>query len=160
MPDVSVAQRMARFGDRMFDRMRDKRAFAVSDDTAIDGDFAALRGQKYALLVTFRRNGEPMPSPVWIGVDEQGRAYVRTAGETGKVKRLRRDSRVLLAPSNARGRPTGPAIRGTARLLPEEEWPHAEATLSAAYGAGRRIVEGAMGGPEELAAYIEISAGR
>lgn len=157
---MSLFERMARLGDRMFDRMRDERAFTLTDDVAIDADFASLRGCTYALLVTFRRSGEAVPSPVWIGVDEPGRAYVKTRHDAGKVKRLRNDTRTLLAPSNARGRPTGPAIRGTGRVLAEDEWAHAEATLAAAYRGGRRLSERVLGGPDELAAYIEVTPGR
>jgi hypothetical protein len=76
------------------------------------------------------------------------------------VKRLRNDSRALIALSNIRGKPTGPAIRGTGRVLPKEEWPHAEETLAAAYGTGRRISERVLGGPEEMGGYIQIMPGR
>jgi uncharacterized protein len=157
---MSVSERLARFSDRMFDRMRDARAFTLSEDTAIDGDFDSLRGHKYAVVVTFRRDGDAVPSPVWFGVDETGDAYLKTRHGAGKVKRLRNDSRALIALSNIRGKPMGPAIRGTGRVLPKEEWPHAEATLAAAYGTGRKISERVLGGPEEMGGYIEITPGR
>jgi len=157
---MGVYERMARLGDRGFDRLRDKQAFKVDEAGAVDGDFSSLRGSPYALLVTFRRNREAMPTPVWLGVDDAGVAYVKTRRDAGKVKRLGHDGRALLAPSNWRGRPTGPAIRGAGRVLQREEWDHAEATLAAAYGTTRAVFERAMGGPEELAAYIEIRPGR
>lgn len=156
---MTVLERFARVTDRIFDRLRDRRAFTLTDEAATDGDFEELRGRPYAVLVTFRRNGEAMPSPVWFAV-ERGRVYVKTARDVGKVKRLRRDSRVLLAPSNVRGKPLGPAVRGTGRLLPAEEWPRAEETLAAAYGASRRISERVLGSSEEAAVYIEITPGR
>ena len=157
---MTVLERFARFSDRLFDRVRDRRAFTLSDDIAVDGNLEPLRGQEYAVLVTFRRDGEAVPSPVWFGIDDAGRAYVKTRGDVGKVKRLRNDSRVLMAPSNMRGKPTGPPIRATARLLPEDEWAHAEATLAAAYGTGRKLSERVLGGPDSMAAYIEITPGR
>jgi hypothetical protein len=40
------------------------------------------------------------------------------------------------------------------------EWPHAEATLAAGYGWGRRIYERLFGGPKEVSAYVEITPGR
>lgn len=141
----------------MFDRLRDKGAFTLTEDDAIDGDLKPLRDHSYAVLVTFRRNGESVPSPVWFGVDANGRAYVQTRHDAGKVKRLRNDSRVLIAPSNNRGKPTAAAIRGRGRVLPTEEWAHAEATLAAAYGAGRRVYRRVLAGPEEFEAYIEIT---
>jgi PPOX class probable F420-dependent enzyme len=157
---MSVSARLARWSDRTFDRLRDKRAFALTDATAVDDDFDSLRGQRYAVVVTFRRHGDPVPSPAWLGVDEAGRAYLKTRQDAGKVKRLRNDSRTLIAASSVRGKPTGPAIRGTGRVLPREEWPHAEATLAAAYGIGRRISERVLGGPDEMVGYIEITPGR
>jgi hypothetical protein len=45
-------------------------------------------------------------------------------------------------------------------VLPEAEWARAEAILTAAYGVGRKLSERVLGGPEELAAYIEITPGR
>jgi len=144
----------------MFDRLRDKGAFTLTDSDAIDGDFESLRGRKYAVVVTFRRNGDAMPSPVWFGVDETGNVYLKTRHDAGKVKRLRNDSRALIALSNIRGKPTGPAIRGKARVLPKEEWANAEEILAAAYGTGRRISERVLGRPEEMGVYIEITPGR
>jgi PPOX class probable F420-dependent enzyme len=157
---MSASERLARFSDRMFDRLRDKRAFTLTDDNAIDGDFESLRGHRYAVVVTFRRDGDAVPSPVWFGVDETGKAYLKTRHDAGKVKRLRNDSRALIARSNMRGKPTEPAIRGTGRVLPKDEWAHAEETLADAYGTGRRISERVLGGPEELGGYIEITPGR
>src|SRR5215210_7389525 len=94
---MSAFERFARFSDRMFDRLRDKGAFTLTDSDAIDGDFESLRGRKYAVVVTFRRNGDAMPSPVWFGVDETGNVYLKTRHDAGKVKRLRNDSRALIA---------------------------------------------------------------
>jgi hypothetical protein len=63
----------------------------------------------------------------------------------------------LIVASNTRGKPIGPVLAGTARLVPEAEWPHAEATLVAAYGAGRKIYERVLGGAEGIGTYLEIS---
>jgi PPOX class probable F420-dependent enzyme len=150
-------ERLARFSDRLFDRLRSKDAFALTYENAIDGDFDSLRGHKYAVVVTFRRNLDAVPSPVWFSVDERGKAFLKTRHDAGKVKRLRGDSRALIAVSSRRGKPRAPAIRGVGRVLPKEEWAHAEEVLAAAYGAGRKISERMVGGPEEMAAYIEIT---
>ena len=157
---MTMFERLALVGDRMFDRLRDRRAFAITDNTAINGGLDVLRRHKYAVVVTFRRNGDPVPSPVWFGVDDRGRAYLRTDARSGKVKRLSHDNRILIAPSNIRGRPMGPGFRATGRVLPKQEWPHAEDTLAGAYGLGRRIWERLLGGSTDGAAYIEIEPGR
>ena len=157
---MSLIERVGRLGDRLFDRLRDRRAFAVDDESAGIGDLSSLRGHAYAVLVTFRRNGDAVPSPVWIALDERGRAYVKTRHDAGKVRRLRHDARAVVAPSTARGRPVGPAVRATGRVLPRHEWPHAEATLAAAYGTRRRVSERALGGADGLAAYLELTRRR
>jgi uncharacterized protein len=154
---MSIIERIGRLSNLMYDRMRDRRAFTLGAEDAIEDSFEMLRGHKYALLVTFRRDGTAVPSAVWFGLDDEGRAYVRTLRDTGKVKRIRHDPRALLAPSNARGKPTGPAANGTARIMPAQEWAHAEAALAAAYGLGRKLYEGALGGPKDKAAYLKIS---
>ena len=157
---MSGRERVARFSDRVFDRLRDARAFDLTEDAAVDGDFGSLRAHTYAVVVTFRSTGEAVPSPVLVGVDDVGHAYVKTTPYAGKVRRLRRDRRVVVAPSTLRGKPLGPAIRGTGRVLPRSEWTRAEATLARAYGGGRRIVERLLGGREESAAYIELTPDR
>jgi PPOX class probable F420-dependent enzyme len=144
----------------MFDRLRDKRAFALTEDDAIDAELESLRGNTYAVLVTFRRDGDPVPSPVWFAVDDAGLAYVKTRHDAGKVKRLRNDPRVLIAPSSSRGKPAGRAIKASGRVLPHDEWAHAERVLAAAYGSSRAITERLIGGPDELAAYLEIRRDR
>jgi len=154
---MSVAERVGRVMNRLYDRTRSPVAFKIDAGDAIAGSFEALRGHKYAVVVTFRRNGEPVPSPVWFGLDDDGHAYLRTLHDAGKVKRLRNDPRVLIAPSTVRGKPKGPVLLGTGRVLPKEEWPHAEAALAAAYGLGRKIYEGVLGGPEDLPTYVEIT---
>jgi PPOX class probable F420-dependent enzyme len=156
---MSAFERWTRLSDRVFDRLRHKRAFTLTDDNAVEDDFESLRSHKYAVVVTFRRNGDAVPSPVWFGVDEEGIVYLKTRHNAGKVKRLRHDSRTLIAPSTIRGKPTGPAIRAIGRVLSEEEWAHAEETLAAAYGTGRRILDGVLGGPEDMDAYIQVTPG-
>lgn len=154
---MSATERLVRLGDRAFDRLRHRAAFTVIDGAAVDGDFDGLRDSKYAVLVTFKRDGTAVPSPVWTAVDTAGNVYVKTASHAGKIKRLRRDSRVLMAPSTMRGKPIGPAIRGTGRVLPEDEWRHAEDTLAAAHGMGRRIAERLLDGDGRSGAYIAIT---
>jgi PPOX class probable F420-dependent enzyme len=72
--------------------------------------------QRTVALTTYRRDGTPVSTPVSIAVDGD-RAVFRSYRKAGKTRRLRRDPTVEVAPSTFRGRPTGPAVRGTARLL-------------------------------------------
>jgi PPOX class probable F420-dependent enzyme len=76
--------------------------------------------QKYVLLTTYRRDGTPVGTPVNIAV-EGDRAFVRTWDTAWKVKRIRNNSEVEVAPSTLRGKPTGPAVRAHARILDGDE---------------------------------------
>ncbi len=107
------------------------------------GTFADLAAEPRTLIVSFRRDGTPVPTPVWAAV-EGDRAYVRTERASGKVKRLRRDGHVLLAPCTARGRPLGPACRACGRVMPPDEEPLAERVLAGRYRFGREAFERAM----------------
>ena len=154
---MSVAERMGRFSNKVYDRTRSKAAFTISADDAVERDFEPLRGHKYATLVTFRKSGEAMPSPIWFGLDDAGRAYLHTLHDSGKVKRIRNNGKALIVASTTRGKPTGPVLAGTARIVPEDEWPHAESALAAAYGTGRKIYQRVLGDPEGIGTYIEVS---
>jgi uncharacterized protein len=83
-------------------------------------DLEALARSKYLLLTTFRRDGTPVPTPVWL-VRRGDELLAFTATSTGKAKRLRNSSRVAIAPCDMRGRVTGDAVEGTARLQDEAE---------------------------------------
>ncbi|WP_369054103.1 PPOX class F420-dependent oxidoreductase [Kineococcus terrestris] len=87
-----------------------------------DADFDRLAAARYVLLTTFRRDGTPVATPVWTVVDGD-RLLVLTGAASGKVKRLRREPRVLLAPCRARGQRTGTDVEGRAHLLPADVGP-------------------------------------
>ncbi|WP_137123413.1 PPOX class F420-dependent oxidoreductase [Segeticoccus rhizosphaerae] len=85
---------------------------------ATGGYFGALSRRTYIQLVTFRRNGTPVGTPVHLAAPPDGeRGYFRTWHTTGKAKRVRHTKRVELAPSTFRGRPVGEPIPATVRLL-------------------------------------------
>jgi PPOX class probable F420-dependent enzyme len=65
-----------------------------------------LARERYVNLATFRRDGREVRTPVWIAADGD-RLVVYTNGTSGKVKRIRNDGRVRLAPCDARGRVSG-----------------------------------------------------
>ena len=78
--------------------------------------FEPFAHQTYVLLTTYRRDGRGVGTPVHIAVDGE-RAFVRTWDTAWKLKRIRNNPEVEIAPSTARGKPTGPAIRARARVL-------------------------------------------
>lgn len=89
---------------------------------------APFQRQWAARLTTFRRDGTPVGTAVNVAV-EGDRAYVRTFERAWKLRRIQNNPLVELAPSDWRGRPTGPSIRARARILEGAE----------SESAGRRV---------------------
>ncbi|MGN6275326.1 MAG: PPOX class F420-dependent oxidoreductase [Solirubrobacterales bacterium] len=114
---------------KALDRMRHRNAFEVARRPGIATDFDGFRGARQCLVVTFKRSGEPVPTPVNFGL-ASGRLYFRSEPRSAKVKRLRRDPHVRVCPCNLRGRPTGEVVEGTARVLSSEEAEQADAALA------------------------------
>ena len=81
---------------------------------------AELHDQKYISLTTFRKTGVPVRTPVWFA-EKRGKLYVMNEREAGKIKRVRNNPNVKLAPCTIRGRVTGPEFSGKARVLPSGE---------------------------------------
>ena len=149
---MSVMDRVERASSRFYDAIRSSKA---QDDQATVSGFAHMRGHKYALLVTYKRSGEAVPTPVWFGVDDQGRAYVRTGKLAMKLKRISNNPNVKLAPATVRGKPVGPFAAGTARVVDAAEEEHAERAVQSNYGLFRRLYEGSAGSMDAF--YIEIT---
>ena len=143
------------FQNRFYDRVRSGAAKRAADHSTTGG-FGQLKGHKYCLVVTFKRDGEAVPTPVWFGLDSDGRLNFRTGSEVAKVRRIRNNPRVPVAPCNVRGKPLGPSVEGTARVLGAEDTARAEAAIQSNYGLGRRLYESAadaVGGDE---VYVEV----
>jgi len=94
---------------------------------------ASLAAGKYLSLTTFRRDGTPVATPVWL-VRDGDALLVVTQADSGKAKRLRNDARVLLAPCDARGRLTGEQVEGTATLQDAADTARTAQLIEARYG--------------------------
>jgi PPOX class probable F420-dependent enzyme len=149
---MSFANRIAALMDPVYLRIRHRDAWRVEGGGSLDG----LKGHKYCLLVTYRRSGEAVPTPVWFGI-EGGRLYVRSGAWAGKLKRIRSNPKVQVAPCDFRGKPLGSAIEAAATIVPSAEEEKAEAALRSNYGLGRRLYEGPLGPMGVDTAYIEIA---
>jgi PPOX class probable F420-dependent enzyme len=97
-------------------------------------DITAFDRQRYMSLATFRRTGVEVRTPVWFAAVD-GKIYLFTAGESGKVKRLRHSSRARIAPSDMRGRVEGAWWDVAARIVTEPgSIERAHTALRAKYG--------------------------
>ena len=153
---MNWAHRLARRQDRLLDRVRDGRSLKAAHSPAAAPDLAQLADHRYCLLVTYRRSGEPVPTPVWFAVADE-RLYVESLSDAGKVKRLRSTPHVLVAPCTIRGRPLGPSIEAVGRVLddPKEE-SRAEQALHGKYGRTRQLYEAPGRKLGVQTAYIEV----
>ena len=79
----------------------------------------ALGKARYVNLETFRKNGTGVQTPVWAAPDGD-QLVIFTNGDSYKVKRLRRNSKIRVAECNVRGAIKGPWHEGSARLVDDE----------------------------------------
>lgn len=121
--------------------------------------FPHLQNQTYMNLTTYRKSGVAVTTPVWFA-QEGDKLYVFTAGESGKVKRIRNNGTVEVAPCNASGKPLGASQSAIARLLSPEEGKRADAIVTRKYGWQKRIF-GLVGMIRRTQPfYIEIREGK
>jgi PPOX class probable F420-dependent enzyme len=117
-----------------------------------------LDNERYLSLVTFRRDGREVATPIWFAEDA-GHLVAFTLGDSGKVKRLRNSPRARFAACDARGKVRGPWRDGTARVVSE---PAAVARalerLHAKYGWQMAIADffSRLSGRYSKRAYLEI----
>lgn len=128
----------------------------MAADAEPTAGFVSLAGHKYALLITYRKDGQGVRSPVWFGRDEQDWVYFDTEEAAGKVKRIRNNPEVRLAPCDPRGKPLGPPAVGMARVLDPAESEYAERTIAANYGIGRRLYHGMSARLPVSIVYVEV----
>src|SRR3954451_244565 len=134
---MGLIDRLAKASDKFYDGMRSADADSVADADPT-GSIDDLKGRKYCVLVSYRKNGQAMPSPLWFGVADS-KLYFNTSATGYKVKRIANNPEVRVAPGTTRGKPLGPPFVGRARVVPDNEVPAAERALQSNYGVGRRM---------------------
>lgn len=154
----NLGQTFGRIMFRGMDKMRHPEAFEIGEPTATD--FTGFEGYRQIVLVTFKRSGEAVPSPLNHGASD-GKLYVRTEASTAKVKRIRNNPNVIVVPCNLRGRPSGPVVAGVARILPEAEHARADAAIAANWSLPMKLFERSLDRGSQTfgipMAFIEIS---
>lgn len=95
--------------------------------------FDHLESERFISLVTFRRSGDRVATPVWFAIDGP-QIVVGTFDNSGKAKRLRHTQSVEVAPCNFRGLVRGPYVPGLASFLGPTDAILASAALSDKYG--------------------------
>ncbi|MDT0478782.1 PPOX class F420-dependent oxidoreductase [Streptomyces doebereineriae] len=103
-----------------------------------DKQLERLGAGKYLLLTSFRKNGTPVATPVWVVRDEDTLG-VWSAADAWKVKRIRARADVLVGPCDLRGNPTGDQIPATAEICDAATTARYRQLLARKYGIVGRL---------------------
>ena len=88
-------------------------------------DLNQFKDQEFLSLETFRKNGIGVKTPVWFA-QEGDTLYIWTVGDSGKIKRIRNNPQVKIAPCKRFGKVTG-------------EWIAAQASVDDSVAAVRHV---------------------
>jgi PPOX class probable F420-dependent enzyme len=78
-------------------------------------NLAQFEKQQYINVETFRKNGVGVKTPVWF-VQDGSTLFVWTDTGTGKAKRIRNNSKILIAPCESNGKLLGDWMPATASV--------------------------------------------
>jgi PPOX class probable F420-dependent enzyme len=109
--------------------------------------FAAFAGHKYLNLETFKKSGDGVKTPVWFAADPStsldssaAKLYAYTIGVSGKVKRIRNNPRVRIAPCTMRGEVLGDWVEARAEIVTDEEAARGMQLLNKRYFPWKQIL--------------------
>ncbi|MGB7447998.1 MAG: PPOX class F420-dependent oxidoreductase, partial [Ornithinimicrobium sp.] len=106
---------------------------------------AAMGGERFVSLTTFRKSGVGVPTAVWIAPAGDGALVVTTPSGSGKVKRLRNNPSVEVRPCSRSGKVAqdAPVATGRAELVRDQARVEvANAALRRKYALEFRLVLG------------------
>jgi uncharacterized protein len=112
----------------------------------------SLGDEKYLSFTTYKRSGDAVATPVWAVSLDSGEIGFWTSSGSGKAKRLGHTSKVVVQPSDARGKlkeGTAPTT-GQARLVAADDplFAEVERKVKAKYGFFTHVTKwlGTIGG--------------
>jgi len=105
----------------------------TTTDRSVEAVLTGLKGYRFLNLTTFRKNGVPILTTVLFAV-ANGKIYAWTTKDSGKVKRIRNNAAVRIAPSTRQGRPLGPTAAASARILSDAEQTEAQTLTDGEFG--------------------------
>ena len=121
-------------------------------------DIEFFEGGNYMSFATRKKSGDFVATPVWFAPDGDS-YYVFSAGNAGKVKRLRNFSESRIAPCTATGTLTGEAMDARAFILETKaEQDTALDALRRKYGWQMRVGDlfSKITGKMDKRAYIRV----
>jgi PPOX class probable F420-dependent enzyme len=118
--------------------------------------YKCFEKQKYLNLETFRKSGVGVKTPVWFVQDGEV-LFVRTASDSGKVKRIRNNSRVNIAPCRMDGALSGDWIPAVAREVNDPDIDRkVDKLLDRKYGLMKKLFSLAGGSNGRKYAILEM----
>jgi PPOX class probable F420-dependent enzyme len=99
-----------------------------------------FKDHKFINLETFKKDGSSVKTPLWF-VQHEGVLYMRTPMTTWKVKRIRNNPQVRVAPSDAAGNDKGEWLPGRAEVHPAEEMAWVNDLVIRKYGLLKRVMD-------------------
>ncbi len=99
---------------------------------------AEFAGQNYLNLASYRKDGTAVNTPLWFA-EEGGQFYVYSLANAWKVKRIRNNPRVKIAPCDIRGNLKGEWVEAEARIVDSTTAEHAHKLLNKKYGLMKRL---------------------
>ena len=142
----------------LMERARHRKAVEAAGEPPGAWDVDGWRKARQALVVTFKRSGEAVPTVVNFGLSEDGRIYFRSEPHTAKIKRISNNPRVLVGPCGIRGKPRGPLAAGVARVLAAEDSEPAHKLVRGNWSPAMWPSEMAMDGLGVSVVYVEIES--
>jgi uncharacterized protein len=122
--------------------------------------FDNLQKQQYINIETFRKSGEGVRTPVWF-VQEGEVVYVHTIADSGKVKRIRRESNVNIAPCKMDGTVVGDWVPASAReLFDEESNQKVDKLLDKKYGLMKKLFGFSLSKKKTKHTVLEIKSNK
>lgn len=107
---------------------------------AIMRNAAQFAKERYISLETFKKSGQGVPTPVWF-VEKNEMLYVSAPSHTGKVKRLRNNKRVRIAPCDGGGKLKGAWQDAQAEFAMGADAEHADMLLNKKYGWQKKMLD-------------------
>ena len=94
-----------------------------------------IADEKYVVLTTTKKNGQTVPTPVWIAPLADGSLGFTTELTSGNVKRIRNFPDVTLQASNVRGvvKPGSSPVTARASVLTGDDGTAVETAIAAKY---------------------------
>lgn len=97
-----------------------------------------LGNEQYVSVTTFRKDGSPVATPVWVAQDGEAVVFW-TVTASPKIRRIRNNPAVTVAACDFNGNVRGEVVKGTAEVLSDDETERVRGLLRKKYGLVGRL---------------------